>query len=299
VAAFRGVFAGLATLDLVYRVARPPRPNEKVTALRQDLAAGGPAANAAVTFARLGGDPLLITALGTHTLSRFIADELASHGVAILDLTPDAHSNPAASSIIVSDADGERSVVSVNAENATVTPPTDLRRLIDGTGVLLVDGHHPALAVAAAEAARAARVPVILDGGSWKPVLDTLLPLVDVAVCSTDLRVPGQGLPGPALLARGPGAVAVTHGPGRIEWWSGYGSGLLEVPQIQARDTLGAGDVFHGAFSAAIASRHNLTEALRFAAEVAAVRCTVPGPRAWLAEPALDVLAGTLWRAER
>lgn len=58
----RGLFAGLATLDIVSHVDRAPGPDEKVTATWQLVAAGGPALNAAVTFAALGGHALLLTA---------------------------------------------------------------------------------------------------------------------------------------------------------------------------------------------------------------------------------------------
>src|SRR5690625_5828251 len=70
----RGVFAGLATLDVIHRVDASPGPDEKVTALSQFVAAGGPAANAAVTFAALGGHAVLLTALGRSPIARTIRD---------------------------------------------------------------------------------------------------------------------------------------------------------------------------------------------------------------------------------
>ncbi len=51
----RGLFVGLSTLDLVQRVSRRPGANEKVVAQRCDIAAGGPAAVAAVTFGAIHG----------------------------------------------------------------------------------------------------------------------------------------------------------------------------------------------------------------------------------------------------
>ena len=68
--------------------------NEKATALRQDLAAGGPAANAAVTFAALGGEAVLLTALGGHPLAQVTANELVRAGVAIIDATPGVRCRP-------------------------------------------------------------------------------------------------------------------------------------------------------------------------------------------------------------
>jgi sugar/nucleoside kinase (ribokinase family) len=329
----RGVFVGLATLDAAYRVEALPAPNEKIIALGQELAAGGPAANAAVTFAALGGRATLVTALGRHPLARHAAAELTDRGVEVMDATPDGQQQPAVSSIYVVDATGERSVVSVNGAGAVPQPPTGLASVIADAGVLVLDGHHPALALAAARMARGSGVPVVLDGGSWKPVLDDLLPLVDVAVCSADFRVPGTETvveSAGALRRRGVPAVAVTRGGEPVLWWSAgsvpaavgsqgsaglagsqgsarsQGSagsrgsagsaGEVPVPQVRVCDTLGAGDVFHGAFGYAMSESPDigLPRALAFAAAVAAVRCSVPGLRAWLDTGALAAHVNSL-----
>lgn len=84
----RGVFAGLATLDVIHRVDAPPGPNQKITAAAQFVAAGGPAANAAVTFAALGGHAVLVTALGQGAIAQTITAELAAQGVEVHDIAP-------------------------------------------------------------------------------------------------------------------------------------------------------------------------------------------------------------------
>jgi sugar/nucleoside kinase (ribokinase family) len=276
----RGLFAGLATLDLVHTLERTLGPNEKTVALRQDICAGGPAANAAVTFAALGGEGVLVTALGAHVLARFAAAELDSRAVRVVDATPDATDPPAVSAIRVITGTGERSVSSVNAAFVHAIPPADTAELAVAADVVLVDGHHPQLALAAARAARAAGVPVLLDAGSWKPVLAELLPLVTTVICSADF-VGASTVD--TLHAQGVPWVAVTHGAEPIEWSTGDSSGAIAVPQVPARDTLGAGDAFHGAAAFALARKASWPECLRFAAEVAAVRVQHPGPRGWLA----------------
>ncbi|MFG1920835.1 PfkB family carbohydrate kinase [Cryptosporangium sp. NPDC048952] len=281
----RGVFVGVATVDVVHRLERLVRPNEKVTALGQEIAAGGPAANAAVTFARLGGEATLVTALGSHPLARYVAAELASHGVSVVDAAPDATVAPPVSAIQVLDSTGDRQVSSINAgafwAAHPAEPPSGLAALAAAADVVLVDGHHPLLALAAARAASQppgaagahGRVPVVLDGGSWKPVLAELLPLVDYAVCSAvfpdaaSLEVPH---------------VAVTRGPDPVLWWSEGSSGEIPVPSVDVQDTLGAGDAFHGAFAYALAGGTSFQGSLVHGARVAALRCSVAGPRAWL-----------------
>ena len=62
-----GLFVGLTTLDLIYRVAHLPQSNEKQTAADLAIAAGGPATNAAVTFRHLGNQAKLMSAVGQHS----------------------------------------------------------------------------------------------------------------------------------------------------------------------------------------------------------------------------------------
>jgi sugar/nucleoside kinase (ribokinase family) len=76
-----GVFVGSATLDVIHRIAKTPAVNEKITATAQFVAAGGPAANAAVTFARLGGDANLVTAPGDDPVAEVIRADLGAYGV--------------------------------------------------------------------------------------------------------------------------------------------------------------------------------------------------------------------------
>ncbi|WP_420122591.1 PfkB family carbohydrate kinase [Nakamurella sp.] len=284
----RGVFVGLTTVDLIHRVARPVGADEKVTALSQEIVAGGPAANAAVTFALLGGEAELITDLGRHPLARLAAQDLTANGVRVRAVVPDTDEPPAVSSIRVLDATGERSVVSVNAAARAVPAPDWLAAVLNGAAVLLLDGHHPRPALAAARAARERSVPVVLDAGSWKPVLDELLPLVDVAICSAAFRLPDGAVP-PALLGRGVRRVAVTDGPQPVRWWAAggerSGEGTVPIPRVVVRDTLGAGDVFHGAFAHQLAGRpgRSFADQLARSGSVAADRCQVVGMAAWRA----------------
>jgi len=184
------LFVGLCTLDIVQVVAQMPGQNEKVTALRQSVAAGGPATNASVAFACLGGRATLLTGAGRHPLADGVRADLDQVGVTLIDAAADDEAPPAVSSILVTEGSGDRCVVSVNAAGRELRPPSDLGALVDDARAVLIDGHHPALALAAARAARARGRLCVLDGGSWKDNTADLLPYVDVAVCSADFRPP-------------------------------------------------------------------------------------------------------------
>ncbi|HET6533273.1 MAG TPA: PfkB family carbohydrate kinase [Actinoplanes sp.] len=270
----RIVCAGLATVDLIYAVDRIPGVDEKVQAGAVEMAAGGPAANAAVTAALLGADVTLVSAVGAHPLGTLIRDDLDRYGVRLVDAAAGRDLPPPVSSITVLNGTGERTVVSRNAGDAAVGVPPGLD--LDRADAVLVDGHHPALAVAAARAGR----PLVVDAGSWRPVFAEILPYADLVACSAVFRPPD-----PELLAAVP-HVAVTAGPDPVRWRSGGRSGELPVPPVPAVDTAGAGDVFHGALAVAVARDPEITDlpgALRYAVRVAGLRVTQRGPRAWRA----------------
>lgn len=282
----RGLFAGLATLDVIHRIDAPPGPDQKITARAQFVAAGGPAANAAVTFAALGGQAVLLTALGRGTIAETITAELRAHGVEVRDVAPALRDAAPVSSVAVLEATGERSVIGGDAAGLHVPRPdtTLLRRLLEDCDVVLLDGHHPELALAVRDAARAAALPTVLDAGRWKPVMDELAGAATDVVASAGFRTPGAASTDETaaeLRRRGASTVAATAGAGPVRWWQGERHGVIEVPRLRAVDTLGAGDVFHGAYAVALAAGADLEQRLRYAAEVATLRCTHVGPRSW------------------
>lgn len=285
-----GLFVGLGTLDVIQLVDRVPGPDEKLTAREQTVAAGGPAANAAVTFAHLGGAARLLTGIGTHPLGVAVTAELRELGVSVLDLAADSTQPPAVSSILVTASTGDRAVASTNASGYRLTPPPDLDTLVAACDIVELDGHHMELATATARLARATGRRTVLDGGSWKAGTERLLPSVDVAVCSDDFRPLGTNTPADVLrFLREHGVVwcAVSRGGRPIEWAGPEGGGSVDVPAVRVSDTLGAGDVLHGALTHHLAAPGHLTsygfeEALRAAAGVASRACASFGTRAWL-----------------
>ncbi|MEU8613697.1 PfkB family carbohydrate kinase, partial [Actinoplanes sp. NPDC048791] len=178
------VCVGLATVDLVQRVDRLPGVDSKAEALTAEVAAGGPATNAAITAAALGAQVTLVTAVGAHPLGGLIRADAEAYGVTLLDATPLARTPPPVSAVTVLDATGERTIVSRNAGAAEAPVPPGFAELLAGADMVLVDGHHPRLALGAARSGR----PLLLDAGSWRPVFADLLPRADVVACSAAFR---------------------------------------------------------------------------------------------------------------
>lgn len=281
----KGVFLGLATTDIVYYVPHHLEHNQKLKAERQLVYAGGPATNAAVTFAAFGNDTSLITGLGQHPLAHVAKADLADHKVHLLDCTDQPRRPPILSAIIVDLSNGERSVVYSN---------TDLRKLrhdavnestLEYADILMLDGYYLPQAIQLARWAKPLRIPVILDGGSWKEGLEHLLPLVDYAICSSAFVPPGCATDPDSVIAGlsayGIGKIAITKDGAPIVAHAQGETCEIAVMEVKAVDSLGAGDIFHGAFCHYILE-NDFHLSLERASEVASLSCTSLGTRAWI-----------------
>jgi sugar/nucleoside kinase (ribokinase family) len=282
----KGLFVGLATVDISYMVDEIPRRNQKISVAGQHLSAGGPSANAAATFAFLGGWASLVTAVGSHPLSSIIRDDAERFSITLRDLARGRSEAPPVSSIMVLRGTGERTVVSANAAVFSTLAAEFNPRWLSGVSIVQVDGHYMKLCIAAARAAHQRGIPVVLDSGSWKKGMDELLRFVDIAICSEDYRPPGcRGVNDVfeflgALRIR---QIAITRGAGGIRFVDHQRPATIAVPKIRAVDTLGAGDIFHGAFCYYISQPgYEFCDALSAAARIASFSCRYAGTRLWM-----------------
>jgi sugar/nucleoside kinase (ribokinase family) len=275
----------MVTLDLVYLSAQLPGKNQKIVASDYTVAAGGPATNAAVTFSYLGDQARILGVVGTHPITHLIRSDLERYGVTIADLDPASLEPPPVSSIIVTESTGDRAVISLNATKIQISPeqqPVDL--LEAGIDLVLIDGHQMAVGCAIAQLAKNKNIPVVMDGGSWKPGFEAVLPFVDYAICSANFYPPGCRNSEEVmayLAAVGIPHIAITQGEEPILYWSLGVSSLIPVPHIKAVDTLAAGDGFHGAFCHYIL-RQNFRDSLTEAAQLASYSCQFFGTRQWM-----------------
>lgn len=282
-----GLFVGLCTVDIQYLADSAPEPDDKTAARELAVAAGGPATNAAVAFAHVGGESRLLTRIGTHPFTAFMQDDLRRCRVEAIDLDPGETALPTVSSIVSVPATAQRSIVTFRAESAVAPDERLLSAVLDGVGIVLLDGFHLNAALAIATLARRRDIPVVLDGGSWHEGMASLLPLVEVAICAETFRPPSTESPASVfqyLAARGVTHSAITAGSEAILWNRDGQVAELPVAQIDAVDTSGAGDFLHGAFCAAYARGGDFVTALEMASQVATRSCLSFGTRSWLRE---------------
>ena len=279
-----GLFVGLTTLDCIYLSDRHLEANQKVVAQDYLTVAGGPATNAAVAFGYFGNSPKLLTVLGQHPLCKLIASDLANCGVEIVDLMPQKLESPPVSSVIVTTNTGERAVISINALKSLAKRSQIPAQILNKIDIILIDGHQIEVSQAMIEIAKHHQIPLVLDGGSWKPGLETILPGIDYAVCSANF-FPPQCRSAADVFAYlqdlGITHIAITQGEQPLQYFDRGEFGTITIPHIKTVDTLGAGDIFHGAFCHYILQT-DFVSALAEAAKIASKSCQFFGTRSWL-----------------
>ncbi len=272
--------AGIAVQDIVMRVENFPPPGAKVSASEFIITGGGCAANAALAVARLNGRASFAGPLGgkADAVSERILIDLAAEGVDCSGVAR-VDGGTASVSLILLDAEGEKTIATRRGVGLGQTLPQDAKKLVADADAVLVDNRFPEFVTAVCRAAQARKIPVVIDLDLATKADDALLKLGTHVIASTEaLRATtGLGEPAPALtrLAENvPGFVAVTDGPNGVYWLENGALRHMPAFAVKAIDTLGAGDAFHGTFALAIAEGRDLVGALRFASAAAALKCT-------------------------
>jgi len=271
---------GHACYDLVFAVEHHPGADEKTFAEKLISCGGGPAANAAVTVSRLGLKSAFAGYLGNDFVGlRHLAE--FSQAAVNTDLIIRGDSATPLSAILVK-PDGRRTVVNYKGETAPLPADSmDLARW--HPQVILFDGHEPEVSLALVKAIEGRRILTVLDAGSVHRGSLKLLEQVDYAVVSQKFarECTGKEDPQQAALKLGQYSpvVVITLGEAGLVWKNEGGSGSLPAFSIDVVDTTGAGDAFHGAFAAGLASGKPWKDLLTYAGAVGALSCTKYGAR--------------------
>jgi len=272
---------GIPVRDLTFRVDSVPGPGSKVNATSLDEICGGNALNAAIGIVRLGGRASLCGPMGDvrETSSQFIFDKLAHEGIETNHLVR-MHGLMTPVSGVMVEPHGERTIVTFRDPELWKVKLPDTDTLLDDCAAILTESRCAEFCADLCAEALRRGIPVIVDVDRAMPMQGGLLdasshlvfsnePLQETAGVTDDV----EALKRVAKLTSA--FLAVTRGP-RGTIWLDENQAIQETPAfpVDAVDSLGAGDVFHGAFALALTEKQELREALRFASAAAALKCT-------------------------
>ncbi|HZE52867.1 MAG TPA: sugar kinase [Bradyrhizobium sp.] len=272
---------GMPVRDLTFRVPGLPARGSKENATHFDEICGGNALNGAIAIARLGGRASICGPMGDagETTSRYIFEKMAEEGIETNRIVHMPGLVTPISNIMI-DPSGERTIVTFRDPELWKVHLPDADTLLDDCAAILTESRCAAFCTDLCAEARRRGIPVIVDVDRAMSLREGLLnasshlvfssePLQETAGVADD----GEALKKIAKLTSS--FLAGTRGAQGTIWLDEHQT-LQQTPAfpVHTVDTLGAGDVFHGAFALAITEKQDLRAALRFASAAAALKCT-------------------------
>ena len=281
----RVVCVGIAVLDEIYSIPTLPLREGKHFAGAYREVGGGPAATSAVAIQKLGGQASLWTRLGDDRLAKIITDELSEYGVNTDFCRQFANCRSSISAVGV-DPNGGRAIMAFADPNLPCDPGWLPLERLTGIHAIVGDLRWPEGTLATFKAALNKNIPTVLDADQTPEKLSEIF-----YQSATHILFSRPGLvqfSGHETIEDG-----LRHARHRLNGWIGVSDGAygvywlergdirhLKAFAVKAIDTLGAGDVLHGAFALALARGEKGEDALRYACAAAALKCTKPGGRA-------------------
>lgn len=276
---------GACVMDTLVTVPNYPKEDTKLRASSTKIAGGGPTATGIVAASKLGEDAGYIGVLSGDNGGRFLKEDFERYGVSTDNID-----------II----DGYRSFTSViwlASDSASRTcvfdkgnlPPLALdqkkKDAVKEAELLMIDGNEIDAAEEACKIARENSTTVLYDCGGLYEGVERLLRLTDIMIPSEEFSLGHTGCSNVKDAAKklyetySPKVVIITMGKlGGILY---DGNEFFEYPAflVNAVDSNGSGDVFHGAFAAALCKGFDYKKACIFSSAVSAIKCTGYGAR--------------------
>jgi len=281
----RILVCGLTAVDFVFSVSTLPERAEKYVAHNANMILGGGAANAAVAISRQQGCASLAARIGDDWVGKAIMHVLNNENIDCSLLQVCKHASTSFSSVLVA-ADGERQIVNFRGTGFDDKPDwltndipskfrTDMHcdRPFDG---VLTDTRWTDAAVAVLQMARRAGVPGVVDAEA--PISDPILESAShVAFSIQGLRTyTAMDSIEDSLLAaftKLDAWVCVTDGSNGVFHIQDGKVQHTPAPQVEARDTLAAGDVWHGVFTLGLSEGQQEQHAIEYANAAASLKC--------------------------
>jgi sugar/nucleoside kinase (ribokinase family) len=272
---------GMPVRDLACRVDGVPERGFKIPAAGFEEIAGGNALNASIGIVRLGGRASLTGPMGDagETSSRYIFDKLTDEGIGTNRLVHMPGLVTPISAIMI-DPSGERTIVTFRDPALWKVHLPDPDVLLQDCAAILTESRCAGFITELCIEARRREIPVVVDVDGVMSLREGLLTASSHLIFSSEALQQTAGIANDAdaltkIAKLTSSFLAGTRGPQGTLWLDDQHN-FQETPAfpVHTVDTLGAGDIFHGAFTLAITEKQDLRSALRFASAAAALKCT-------------------------
>lgn len=281
----RIVGIGACVFDTLYNIPSYPREDTKMRATGSKPAGGGPVATGLVAAQKLGAQTAYIGVLSDDNGGVFLKRDFEKYGVdtSLIDVKSGYRSF--ASVLWLSADTTARTCVFDKGDLPSLCLSAEQKKAIVEAELLMVDGNELDAAVEAAEIARANGTRVLYDCGGLYPNVERLLRLTDIMIPSEEFALGHTGCETAEEAAKklyetyAPEVVVITQGKRGGLLYDGKNTVTYPIYPATVVDSNGSGDVFHGAFAAAVTKGYDFLKCCHFSSAVSAIKCTGVGAR--------------------
>jgi len=274
---------GYNSADYLCVLERYPKFTEKVRMLELSRQGGGQAATASVAAKRLGLKRVMyVGKFGSDEHGTFSRSSIEAEGVDVLGRVAKDSRNQIAM-IMIDSTCGERTITYIRDPGLEIGAGEFEPKIFAQSKILLVDGHNISATLEAARAAHDAGIPIVMDA---ERVFDGTRELVELcwAVIGDEgfcHKFTGIEDEKKALIALSAGKriAGKTLGPQGSLIFDGKRFIRTPALKVSAKDTTGAGDVYHAAFCVGVLKNLSLDESLALANAAAGLKCKELGGR--------------------
>ncbi len=274
----------IPVMDFLVHVDKIPETNNGTHLIEYGWQGGGKVATALVALGRLGVKTGMIGVVGEDSFGKFCINDFELHEVDTSNMVIDKGTTTTFCVCISERQTLGRSIIGKRGTSRALEIGDLNREYITAARYLHLTNMDP-VARQAAVWARESGVKVAFDADSYHQETADNIELIDVFIASEffyrkmfdndDFEENCR-----SIQRKGPSIVVFTFGE---KGCLGVGQeGFFNIPafEIDAVDTTGAGDVYHGAFIFGLLKGWSTEETARFASAVSAIKCTRVGGRA-------------------
>lgn len=283
---------GANVCDTLITIPHYPSEDTKLRASSVIQSGGGPCATGLVAAAKLGAECAYIGTLTDDSAGMFLKDDLKKYGVSTELVTILRGYTSFSSYVLLSDDSASRTCVFHKGDIPEWSLNDNQKEAVKSAELLMIDGNEMKAAYEAVKIAHENGTKVLYDAGGLYDGVEQLLPYTDILIPSEEFALGhtnttnAEDAAKKLYLMYSPEVVVITQGSeGGIIY---DGINIREYPAfyVDAVDTNGSGDVFHGAFAYAAVNGFDYYKACIFSGAVSALKCTKIGARN--AVPTLD-----------
>ena len=282
-------------LDLNLNVGIFPKPNGGAHVQRLSWQGGGKIATGIAAAGRLGAKCAMMGAVGDDMFGSFCLRDLERHHVDTTGFAVRENRTTSFVTVISDKETGGRSFVGRPGTAERLSFDEINKDFLKHTKYFFISSLGDEVEKMTIYAKKAG-AKVFIDADGYSDRLMTFAPEIDFFIASEDVfHALGGGdendieTVAREVMQKGPSVVVFTLGPKGCAGISAEGFFKLPAYEVDVVDTVGAGDVYHGAFLAGLLSGRNIMETARFASAAAAIKCTRIGGRAGIPDrPTLE-----------